>query len=188
MRRTNSRLAADNRTGRLRLRLTLRARRFMNAIIGCVAVRRCSRQSGCSIPTQLSRVTGAVMRRLGPWLPEHRHRPRQPQRRIPGKVAGRNRGHPARRVGQSRPRRRRVRPYRPALGLPSAGQAGAGRIMDSNESEANRAATARRRQASPDIFRASGQLGARGRRRRELRVRHHGALPASQTCPSSPTR
>ena len=44
-------------------------------------------------------------------------RPRQSRRGISGEVARRDRDDPARRLGQPRPRRRRVRPYRPAVGL-----------------------------------------------------------------------
>ena len=46
-------------------------------------------------------------------------RPRQSDRRLPGEIAGGDRHHPRRRVGQSRPRRRRVRPSRSHLGARS---------------------------------------------------------------------
>ena len=58
-----------------------------------------------------------LMRDVGPVAAGASHRPRQSRRRISGKIAGRDREDPARRLGQSRPRRRRVRPYRPAVGL-----------------------------------------------------------------------
>ena len=57
----------------------------------------------------------AFMRTVGPWLPEHRIGRANLARRLSGKVGRRDRAHSARRVGQSRPRRRRVRPSRPHL-------------------------------------------------------------------------
>ena len=54
---------------------------------------------------------------VGPLAAGASHRPRQSRRGLSGEIGRRDRGNPARRLGQSRPRRRRVRPYRPAVGL-----------------------------------------------------------------------
>ena len=53
------------------------------------------------------------MRFVGPWFPEHKIGRDNLARRVPRQIAGGDRENPRRRVGQSRPRRRRVRAYRP---------------------------------------------------------------------------
>ena len=55
------------------------------------------------------------MRTVGPWLSEHRVGRANLAAAFPEQVAGRDRNDPARRLGQSRPRRRRDRPSRPHL-------------------------------------------------------------------------
>ena len=103
----------------------------------------------------------AFLRTVGPWLPRASHRARQSRRGVSGKIAERDRDDLARRVGQSRPRRRRIRACRPAV----RGRSGRPRLhrLHAGHRRAFQAA-ARRRQAGADLCRASRQLGTAGHR------------------------
>ena len=54
----------------------------------------------------MANLVGRLMRVVGPWFPEHKVGRDNLARRVPGQVAGGDREHPRRRVGESRPRRR----------------------------------------------------------------------------------
>ncbi len=130
-----------------------------------------------SIPTGLSDFAGWLTRTLGPLAAGEQDRPRQSRRRLPGEIARRDRGDPARRLGQSRPRRRRVRPSRPHLGLRPGHPDRIGRI-DITPAHIDRYMQLRqRRQAGAGLRRASRQLGAAGHLRGGLQARQRGALP-----------
>ena len=93
------------------------SRRLGDAVLGAARRRdaaRASRLFDRRTHGEFRRRADAHRRPLAAGAP---HRPRQSRRGIPGEVAGRDRDDPARRLGQSRPRRRRVRPSRPAVGL-----------------------------------------------------------------------
>ena len=78
---------------------------------------RAPRRSGCSIRTSWRMSAARLMRTRRAVAAGAPHRPRQSDGGLSGEVARRDRDDPARRLGQPRPRRRRVRPYRPAVGL-----------------------------------------------------------------------
>ena len=96
-----------------------------------------------------------------PQAPRGQDRPRQSHRRLSGKIAGGDRDHSRRRLGQSRPRRRRIRPSRSHLGARS----GPSRRQPHRDRAAHprtvRAAAARR-QAGADFREPPRQLGTAG--------------------------
>ena len=95
---------------------------------------------------------GAVARRVGPLLPAAPHRPRQPARRVSRPGRRLDRGDPARRMGKSRPRRRRICASGPAVGLrPGRIPMPAASRPTTSRCSASCWTTASRRSASPRI-------------------------------------
>ena len=94
-----------------------RSKRAGNAVVGALAVGAAQaaapRQSG---PTGRLRRLGHA-RTSARCCAKTASAARNLHSRIPGKIRRRDRDHLARRLGQSRPRRRRIRPSRPAVGL-----------------------------------------------------------------------
>ncbi|MGY3658570.1 hypothetical protein ACVJ19_005233 [Bradyrhizobium sp. USDA 376] len=68
-------------------------------------------------PVKTSDFFARVVKLIGPRLREHRIGRANLSAAFTEEVAGGDRADPDGRLGQSRPRRRRVRPYRPRLGL-----------------------------------------------------------------------
>jgi KDO2-lipid IV(A) lauroyltransferase len=100
-------------------RMTRRARRAAkrasDAVIGALAV---GLIKGLRLipPDALADFAGWTMRVLGPLLPENKLGRANLTAAFPEKIGGRDRCHPARRMGQSRTHGRRIRLSRPAVG------------------------------------------------------------------------
>ena len=131
-------------------------------------------------PVKTANLFGRVTRFIGRRLREHRIGRANLKAAFPGKIAGRDRDHPGRRLGQSRPHRRRIRPSRPHLGLrrriiprkPAASKFGRGPMNCSTKLRD-------RRQAGADLRQPSRQLGTAGAGRgRPWAGRRHPVPPA----------
>ena len=96
-------------------------------------------------------------------------RPRQSDRRLPGKIARGDRDHSRRRLGQSRPPRRRIRPSRSYLGARSRAPREQPHRNRAAHPRTVRAAAARR-QTGADLCKPSRQLGTAGAGRGRARA------------------
>ena len=132
-----------------------------------------------SIPTFMSQPRRLCHAARRAAAPRASHRPRQSRRRVSREIAGRDRSDPARRLGQSRPRRRRIRPSRPAVGLRPDAQAPRPHPRFGRKPGAHLRA-ARRRQARAHLLGASRQLGDIGAGGARLRPRYRRALPPAE--------
>ena len=153
-----------------------------DAVIGArLAVGVAQGDPAASIRTPCPNFAGGFMRAHRSLAAGASHRPRQSRRGISGEIGGRDRGDPARRVGQSRPRRRRVRPSRPALGLRHR-PPGPGRAGSSIPTRARTRLQRLRDDGKPALIfaahLANWELAAVGAQ--QLRPRHARALSAAQ--------
>ena len=136
----------------------------------------CCERSARTSRTRMADFAGGFMRRLGPWLQEHRIGRANLAAAFPEKSAAEIEDDPARRLGQSRPRRGRIRPYRPPADVRSRSARPGDIALHAGGLRAVQAA-ARRRQAGADLRRASRQLGAAGAASASAyRLDTHGAL------------
>ena len=76
---------------------------MLDAVAGCARASRCCARSGCTDRSRIADLLAPVHAQARPVAAGASHRPRQPRGRLSGKVGGRDRADPRRRVGQSRP-------------------------------------------------------------------------------------
>ena len=79
---------------RPRARLRGRLKRAVDAVVGWLAVGAAASRCGCIDPQRMANFAGRLMRRVGPWLPEHAIGRANLARGLSGKVAGGDRDDP----------------------------------------------------------------------------------------------
>ncbi len=160
-------------------RLRRRSKRAGDVLVGALAVRLLTRPAaGQSGPLgRLRRLDDAHDRAAAAGKP---HRPRQSRRRLPREISGRDRGHPARGLGQSRRMGAEFAHLDRLWDWDPAYPDRIDRIVITREIIDRFMQLANDGKPALDLCRASGQLGTAGDLRGDLQSRQRGALSPAQ--------